>query len=240
MQDINITIVCDNNPYKEGLETGWGFSCLISGAEKSILFDTGPGGSLLVNMEKLAIEPQSIDTVVLSHIHPDHTGGLEGFLEKNPDVAVYLPKSFPERFKDNVLSQGAKVIEVGQPMEICENVWSAGQTGKWIKEQSFVIKTDKGSVLIVGCSHPGIVNILNEAKDLVKDDILLVMGGFHLECAGKSKIEKVLSVFRHLQVRYVGLCHGSGDKARSLFEEYFDRKYIKLGAGKVITIANLE
>jgi 7,8-dihydropterin-6-yl-methyl-4-(beta-D-ribofuranosyl)aminobenzene 5'-phosphate synthase len=240
MQDVNITIVCDNNPYKEGLETRWGFCCLVGGPEKTILFDTGPGGSLLVNMEKLAIEPQSIDTVVLSHIHPDHTGGLESFLEKNPDVAVYLPKSFPERFKDNVQAQGAKVIGVGQPMEICGNVWSAGQTGKWIKEQSLVIKTDKGLVVISGCSHPGIVNIVNEAKDLVKDDILLVMGGFHLEWAGKGKIEKVISVFKQLQVRYVGLCHGSGDKARSLFKEYFGRKYIKLGAGKVITIADLQ
>ncbi|MHC4087353.1 MAG: MBL fold metallo-hydrolase [Planctomycetota bacterium] len=237
---LTITIVYDNHSYKQGLETGWGFSCLISGVEKTILFDTGPGGSLIVNMEKLAIEPQSIDTVVLSHIHPDHTGGLEGFLEKNPDVTVYLPKSFPERFKDNVRAQGAKVIEVGQPIEICENVWSAGQTGKWIKEQSLVIKTDKGLVVISGCSHPGIVNIVSAAKDLVKDDILLVMGGFHLECAGKGKIEKVISVFKHLGVRYVGLCHGSGDKARALFEEYFGGKYIKLGAGKVITIANLE
>lgn len=240
MQDINIKIVCDNNPHKEGLETGWGFSCLVGGLEKTILFDTGPGGSLLGNMEKLAIEPQRIDTVILSHIHPDHTGGLESFLGKNPEVAVYLPKSFPERFKDNVQAQGAKLIDVEQPMEICEKVWSTGQTGKRIKEQSLVIKTDKGLVVISGCSHPGIVNIVNAAKDLVKDDILLVMGGFHLEWAGKGKIEKVISVFKHLQVRYVGLCHGSGDKARSLFEEYFGRKYIKLGAGKVITIDNLQ
>ena len=240
MQDVNITVVCDNNPYKEGLETGWGFSCLVGGAEKPILFDTGPGGSLLVNMEKLAIEPQSIDTVVLSHIHPDHTGGLESFLGKNPEVAVYLPKSFPERFKDNVQAQGAKVIEVERPMEICEDVWSTGQLGKLIKEQSLVIRTEGGLVVIVGCSHPGIVNIVHAAKDLLQDDILLVMGGIHLEWAGKGKIEKVISVFKHLQVRYVGLCHGSGDKAMSIFEEHFGRKYIKLGVGKVITIANLE
>ena len=237
---LTITIVYDNHSYKQGLETGWGFSCLVGGLEKSILLDTGPGGSLLVNMEKLAIEPQSIDTVVLSHIHPDHTGGLESFLGKNPEVTVYLPKSFPERFKDNVQAQGAKVMEVEEPIEICANVWSTGQHGKWIKEQSLVIKTDKGLVVISGCSHPGIVNIVNAAKDLLKDDILLIMGGFHLEGAGKGKIEKVISVFKHLQVRYVGLCHGSGDKARSMFEEYFGRKYIKPGAGKVITIANLE
>jgi 7,8-dihydropterin-6-yl-methyl-4-(beta-D-ribofuranosyl)aminobenzene 5'-phosphate synthase len=46
MQDVNITVVCDNNPYKEGLETGWGFSCLVGGPEKTILFDTGPGGRI--------------------------------------------------------------------------------------------------------------------------------------------------------------------------------------------------
>jgi 7,8-dihydropterin-6-yl-methyl-4-(beta-D-ribofuranosyl)aminobenzene 5'-phosphate synthase len=240
MQDVNITVVCDNNPYKEGLASGWGFSCLVTGHEKTILFDTGPGGSLLGNMEKLAIEAKSVDTVVLSHIHPDHTGGLESFLEKNPEVAVYLPGSFPTKFKDEVQKNGAKVVDVGHPMEICENVWSTGQNGKWIKEQSLVIKTDKGLVVIIGCSHPGIVNIVNAAKDLVQDDILLVMGGFHLEWAGKGKIEKVISVFKRLGVQNVGLCHGSGGKARSLFEEYFGRNYIKLGAGKVITMADLQ
>jgi len=74
----------------------------------------------------------------------------------------------------------------------------------------------------------------------VKDDILLVMGGFHLEWAGKGKIETIISVFKQLGVRYVGLCHGSGDKARSLFEEYFGKNYIKIGAGKVITIDDLQ
>nr|NIP24803.1 MBL fold metallo-hydrolase [Phycisphaerae bacterium]NIP52587.1 MBL fold metallo-hydrolase [Phycisphaerae bacterium]NIS51571.1 MBL fold metallo-hydrolase [Phycisphaerae bacterium]NIU09153.1 MBL fold metallo-hydrolase [Phycisphaerae bacterium]NIU59653.1 MBL fold metallo-hydrolase [Phycisphaerae bacterium] len=217
MQDINITIVCDNNPYKEGLETGWGFSCVVTGIERTILFDTGPESSLLVNMEKLEIEPQSIDTVFLSHIHPDHTGGLESFLEKNPEVTVYMPKSFAEKFKDDVRAQGAKVVEVGQPIKICENVWSTGQHGKWIKEQSLIVRTDKGPVLIVGCSHPGIVNIVDAAKDLVKDDIFLVMGGFHLEWAGKCKIEKVISVFKQSGVQYAGLCHGSGEKARRLF-----------------------
>ncbi len=240
MQDVNITVVCDNNPYKEGLATGWGFSAFITGPEKTILFDSGPGGSLLGNMEKLAIEPQSIDTVVLSHIHPDHTGGLESFLKKNPDVAVYLPESFPKGFKDKVKAQGAKIVEVEQPMKICENVWSTGQLGKWIKEQSLIIRTERGLIVISGCAHPGIVNIVNAAKDLVKGDILLVMGGFHVEWAGKGKIEKVISVFKQLGVQNVGLCHGSGDKARSLFEEYFGRNYIKLGAGKVITMADLQ
>ena len=241
MQDISITVVYDNNPYKQGLETAWGFSCLITGQEKTILFDTGGDGSLLLgNMEKLAVDPNKIDIVVLSHIHGDHTGGLGSLLEKNPKMGVYLPKSFPTKFKDNVQAHGAKMVEVEQPIKICENVYSAGQPGKWIKEQSLIIQTDKGLILITGCAHPGIVNIVNIAKDLVKDDFLLVMGGFHLEWASRGKIEKIISAFEQWHVRYVGPCHCSGHKARSLFEKHFGKNYINIGAGKVITLADLQ
>ncbi len=240
IKELSITVVYDNNPYKQGLETGWGFSAFITGLEKTILFDTGGDGSLLLsNMEKSAVNPDKVDIVVLSHIHGDHTGGLGSLLEKNPDVIVYLPKSFPTKFKDNVQAYGAKMIDVEQPMKICENVYSTGQLGKWIKEQSLIIRTDKGLILITGCAHPGIVNIVNTAKDLVKDDILLVMGGFHLEWASRGKIEKIISAFKQWHVRYVGPCHCTGDKGRALFEKHFGENYINIGAGKVITLADL-
>jgi len=239
MEDINITVVCDNNPYKDGLETKWGFSCLIAGPEKTILFDTGPGGSLLGNMEQLDIEPNSIDAVVLSHIHPDHTGGLESFLENNSEVTVYLPGSFPIKFKDNVRGYGAKVVEVEQAIEICKNVYSGGQYGKLIKEQSLIIHTERGLIVITGCAHPGIVKMVSAAKDIIKNDMLLVMGGFHLEWASKGKIEKIISAFKQLHVRHVGPCHCTGEKARNLFEKHFGQNYINIGAGKVITIADL-
>ena len=235
---MHITVVYDNNPHKPGLATGWGFSALLSGTEKTVLFDTGRDRSLFGNMEKLGIAPDSIDLVVLSHIHGDHTGGLDSFLEKNPDVTVYLPKSFPKRFKDSVQGYGAKIVEVEQSLKICENVYSTGQLGKWIKEQSLIIQTDKGLLIITGCAHPGIVNIINTAKDLLKDDILLVMGGFHFEWSFKGKIEKVISAFKQSRVQYVGPCHCSGERARSLFEKHFGRNYINIGAGKVITMAD--
>lgn len=237
---MHITVLYDNQAYKQDLESGWGFSCVIAGAEKTILFDTGPRCPLLGNMEKLAIEPSMIDSVVLSHIHPDHTGGLESFLAKNPDVTVYLPESFPNRFKDEVKAQGAQIVEVEGPIEICDNVWSTGQLGKLMKEQSLIIRTVSGLIVLAGCSHPGIVSILKKAKELMDDDILLVMGGFHLEWAGEGKVQKVISAFMKMGVRYVGLCHGSGDNARSLFEEYFGQNYIQAGAGKEIFLADLQ
>ncbi len=238
--DMTITVVYDNNPYREGVQTGWGFSCLLTIAEKTILFDTGDGDSLLGNMEKLEVEPNSIDTVVLSHIHGDHTGGLNSFLEKNPEVTVYLPESFPEKFKDNVRGYGAKIVEVEQHCKICENVYSTGLLGKWRKEQSLIIRTEAGLIIIIGCAHPGIVKIVSEAKDLLKDDILLVMGGFHLEWTTKGKIEKIILAFKQMGVRYVGPCHCTSHKARRLFEKHFGENYINIGAGGVITLADLQ
>jgi len=240
VKNLKITVAYDNNPYKQGLETDWGFAAFITGTEKAILFDTGGGRLLLDNMQKLAIEPDSIDVVVLSHIHSDHTGGLDSFLEKNPNVTVYLPVSFPKKFKDNARDRGAKIVKVKESLQICENVYSTGQLGRLIKEQSLIIRTDKGLVVITGCAHPGIVNIVNTAKTLMKDDILLVMGGFHLEWASKGRIEKIISAFKQLGVRCVGPCHCSGHKARNLFEKHFGSSYINIGAGKVITLADLQ
>jgi len=240
-KDISITVSYDNNPYRERLTTAWGFSCVIRGTEKTILFDTGGDGSiLLTNMEELGINPKEIDLVVLSHIHGDHVGGLPSFLEKNPEVVVYLPKSFPKGFKNGVKEYGAKTIEVHEPLKICEGVYSTGELGIWIKEQSLVIYTEKGLVVITGCAHPGIVKIVDKAKDLVKGDVLLVMGGFHLGGESKGEIENIVSSFRKLGVSYVGPCHCSGDAARQLFKEEYGENFINVGVGRVITMNDLK
>jgi glyoxylase-like metal-dependent hydrolase (beta-lactamase superfamily II) len=97
---MKITIVYDNNPYDPRLRSDWGFSCLVSFRERAILFDTGgDGGILLENMKKLGIDPKGISTVLLSHIHGDHVGGLPAFLRQNSKVTVYVPGSFPADLK---------------------------------------------------------------------------------------------------------------------------------------------
>ncbi len=239
--NLSITVIYDNNPFMHGLATAWGFSALITGTEKTILLDTGGDSSLLLsNMKKLAIEPYSIDFIVLSHAHDDHTKGLAGFLQKNCDVTVFMPKSFPKQFKENIQKYGAQTVDVNQPLNICENVYSTGQLGILIKEQSLIIRTKNGLIVIIGCAHPGIVKMVAAAKDLMKDDVLLVMGGFHLEWAIKGGIEKIISAFKHLGARYVAPCHCTGEKARDLFEKHFGKNYINIGAGKEITLADLQ
>ena len=240
MNTVTITVIYDNNPYKEGLETAWGFSCLIRGLEKTILFDTGGNGSiLLANMKKLRIHPEDIDLVVLSHIHGDHVGGLPRFLEKNHEVTLYLPKSFPTSFRNDVKKYGAKAIEVQEPIKICEHVYSSGDIEGRIREQSLFIQSDNGLIVITGCAHPGIVKIVRKAKDVLKDEVLFVMGGFHLRDESKSRLERIVSDFRKLGVQYVGPCHCSGDTARQVFQKEYQNKFIPVGVGTVITLEDL-
>jgi len=241
LKNLKITVVYDNYLYKEGLKTGWGFSCVIEGAGKTILFDTGGDApTLLYNMEKLGIHPENIDTIVLSHIHGDHVGGLFGFLRENSNVTVHLLKSFDKRFKEDVRSLGAKVVEIHEPAEICKGIYTIGEMGFWIKEQSLIVNTDKGLIVITGCAHPGIVNIVAKAKELLGKDVLLVMGGFHLMGKSRNEIGKIIDDFRKLGVRYVGASHCSGDTAKKMFEDEYKEYFINVGAGRVIKGDDLE
>jgi 7,8-dihydropterin-6-yl-methyl-4-(beta-D-ribofuranosyl)aminobenzene 5'-phosphate synthase len=241
LQNISLTILYDNNPYDELLDTGWGFSCLIKGAEKTILFDTGGSGSVLLNnMHKLGISPLETDMVVLSHIHGDHVGGLFDFLLENPDVDVYIPDSFPADFRNRIKTHKADVKPVAGPERICRGVYTTGPLGGLPPEQSLVIRTDGGLIVVTGCAHPGIVTIVENAKDLFPDEVLLVLGGFHLLGESRHGLNSVISRLRRLGVERAGPCHCTGDTARELFRREWEENYIDVGVGRVITATDFK
>jgi len=236
---MNITVVFDNCVTDNRLTPGWGFSCLVELPQKTVLFDTGGDGSILLdNMSRLQIDPQSIDAVVLSHIHDDHTGGLASFLEKNTSVTVYLLRSFPDSFKDRVRSFGAKIEEVYSAGELFPGVYTTGELDKGIKEQSLVVKSGEGLVVITGCAHPGIVEIVQKAKDVLPGEkVYLVMGGFHLRKSSGDKNRSVVEAFRRLGVAKAAPSHCSGDEIRQLFKEQYGDDYINSGVGKKLTFS---
>lgn len=229
--DIIISVVYDNYEFDPRLTTSWGISCLVEIDGKTILFDTGGDSpTLLGNMEKLGIDPPQIDIVVLSHIHGDHVGGLYGFLEVNNKVTVYIPSSFPDSFRERITKAGASFIDVDKPTKIWNNVYSTGELGTWIKEQSLIIDTDKGLVVISGCAHPGIANIVRKAKELLDNEVYLVLGGFH------SPPLSVVQEFRELGVQKTAPSHCTGERATEAFKDEYKDNFIKSGVGKIIKI----
>lgn len=234
---IQMTVVYDNNLLIKELQKDWGFSCFIKGLEKSILFDTGTKGRILLsNMEALQISPDEVDLVFLSHEHKDHTGGLGMLLSHHPNIEVWLPEFFSSSFKEDAKRKGATIIEVENFQKICEEAYTTGVITGWIKEQSLILDTNKGLILVTGCAHPRIVHIISKVKELLKKNIYMVFGGFHLAGFNDGEIKEIIKNFRAQGVKKVGPCHCSGNEARRLFAAEYKDNYIKIGVGKEIRV----
>jgi 7,8-dihydropterin-6-yl-methyl-4-(beta-D-ribofuranosyl)aminobenzene 5'-phosphate synthase len=236
---ITITVLYDNYGFRAGLIPDWGFSCFIKGTEKAILFDTGAKSeNLLHNIQVLKINPKEVKIIVLSQIHADHTGGLFSFLSENHNVTIYVPASFPADFVAKIKSTKAKVVKVSKSVGICKNVFLTGELGTQIKEQTLVMSTKRGLVVLTGCAHPGIVEIVKLAKRIISQNVYLVSGGFHLGEKSKAEIKEIITQFQVLGVMKVGVSHCTGDLAIQLFKQAYGKNFMPLGVGRVITLSN--
>jgi 7,8-dihydropterin-6-yl-methyl-4-(beta-D-ribofuranosyl)aminobenzene 5'-phosphate synthase len=225
-----LTIVYDNNPYDARLKTAWGFACLIETAETTILFDTGGDGpTLMSNLATLGFDPRRVDAVVLSHIHSDHTSGLEQLLAANERLTVYLPRSFPSSFKSRIHNP---VVEVHDPVTITDRIRTTGELGAAIVEQALIVETDQGLIVVTGCAHPGVANMLRTAKAYGK--VYLVVGGFHLADNSIDEVKAVIAELKRQGVQKIAPSHCTGDGAIEQFRREFGTGFTPIGAGAVI------
>lgn len=237
-QILMITIVYDNRAYDTSLKSDWGFSAFVENHDQKLLFDTGGNGAILLeNMRILGIDPSQLEIVVLSHIHSDHTGGLQALLSANHRPTVYLLPSFPAEFKHQI-EQSASVVEVTPGMSICEGITTTGEMGPGVGEQALVIRTSSGLVVITGCAHPGIIEIVKKSQEMFNQPVRLVLGGFHLGSEGKAELTTILREFRRLGVEQVAPGHCTGDQAIDLFASEYGEDFIEIGAGQVIRISD--
>ncbi len=236
---MQFKIIGDNRAWDKRLKVSWGFSCLVG---KDLLFDTDEDeATLLFNMKTLGISPQDLTTIVISHDHYDHTGGLSGILKQNPRVKVYGLSRFSTLFKEKVRDFGVKLVEKDEFSHITPGIYLTGElTASYgrgsLSEQSLIVKTDPGLVVITGCSHPGIIRILEKVKNNLKEPIYLVLGGFHLMEKAEGMIEIIVKEFHELGVKKVAPTHCTGEEAIGLFREEYKENFLSVGVGKIIEV----
>jgi 7,8-dihydropterin-6-yl-methyl-4-(beta-D-ribofuranosyl)aminobenzene 5'-phosphate synthase len=130
----------------------------------------------------------------------------------------------------------ARSQSVDKSVEICRDVYLTGEMGYEIKEQSLIIDTPKGLIIVTGCSHPGIVNILKRAREILDKPIRLVFGGFHLGKKSVAEMEEIIAAFKSLKVEKCGATHCTGDAQIVMFKKAFGQNYVPMGTGRVIEV----
>ena len=213
---MKITIVYDNEVSKNNkdLKSDWGFACVIHTEEDTVLFDTGAKGDILLdNMRILGLDPGDIDTIVLSHEHWDHTGGLDALRPFLHHAKLYRLAS--EHQNENVVIVGSEISQ-----RITKDVYTTGRLHGTVDEQSLVLRGKKGFVVLVGCSHPGVEKILTVAKQYGPTTGLV--GGFHN-----------FDDFRVLEdLNFICPCHCTARKKE--LQKTFPEKISPCGVGKII------
>ena len=171
---MKVTIVYDNilSSKKKGLTADWGFACLIQMDDHTLLFDTGADSDILLsNMAILGINPQIIDTIVISHEHWDHNGGLTGLLPHLHAVDLY-------RFDHDQSCETMNCIDSEKSCTITDDILTTGRLkGIPVDEQSLLLRSKTGWYVLAGCSHPGVGTILAAAQN--QGDIRGIIGGLH-------------------------------------------------------------
>jgi len=229
---MKFSIVFDNYKANEKLESFWGFGCMIN---DDFLFDTGSNGRALVrNMVKMGFDIEKLKYLFISHPHWDHIGGIDSIVDINRNLILYLPDSLSKLYIRDLKRLSKKIKIVNEyPIKLFNNFYSTGIMHP-IGEQALIIDEGEFGIVVVGCSHPGIVNIVKRAKDILNKPILYAIGGFHLLRSPKEEIVKVVKGLKLLGVEYITPTHCTGDLAIEVFKAEYGENYIPGGVGRVI------
>jgi len=232
---MRIAVIVDNNLYKQGMETAWGLSIYVEAMGKKILFDAGPDPDVLErNAKSMGIDLSHIDFAAISHSHGDHTGGLELLASLKPSLKVYIPPSIS--LKSYVSDVGLNPIALGETMEISEKVFYIKPLFGPPIEGSLALDLGNKIAILVGCSHPGVINIARQASDDLGKRPYLLIGGFHTAYSPIRNIEKIASDLIGMGIEKIYPIHCSGDTMREYMAERYGERYGGGGAGLEINL----
>ena len=204
------------NTSNTNLKPKHGLCLYIETLKHKILFDLGPDETYIKNAKLKKIDLEEIDIVIISHGHIDHGGGLKSFLKIDSKAKIYIQESafrkYYSKFLFIYINIGLKnitnnrIVMINGDYKIDENIRLFTSKGnelpspmnknlldenknkdKFIHEQNLIIKENK-VVLIMGCGHNGVINILESAKEPID----ICIGGFHLyDPITKQSVDKL-------------------------------------------------
>jgi len=266
---FTVTTLVENAVAQSGqaLLAEHGLSFYIEAGDRKILFDTGQNLAISNNARVLGIDLNQIDTVVLSHGHYDHSGGLQSILASNknftlhghPDVFSPKVKKTNGNYKyigipvekNNFVNSGISLQLNRDPVEIApglmtsgeialENDFEVGEPMFFLKQedqvihdtladdQALILDTAKGVVVLLGCSHRGVINTLKHVAQLKGNSkIHAILGGLHLGKASDGKLAKIIDHLREFDLDMIGVGHCTGPRAfLALANEFEDRVFL--------------
>ena len=218
----------------------WGISFLV---DDHVLFDTFASfRALAKRLHDIHVPLEQIQAVVISHDHWDHIGGLWELLVKRQGLDVYLPAYTSEATKQRVRDAGSRVMDASGEKMIRPNIYLSeelmgGFKGGKVAEQSLVIQSDKGLVIVVGCAHPGIAEIVHKARQLFNLPVYGVIGGFHLMHSTISDVRRCAAELKQAGVVLVAPTHCTGWRAEKEFKSVFNENFISLREGQNLFFA---
>ncbi len=249
---MKITVLVDNNTLIDRYFFAEpGLSLLIEDDETTVLFDTGYSDIFLKNAFKMGKDLTTLDYLVLSHNHLDHTWGLEPLIKyftelqieqrpfKRPTLVAHpeifvsvnaeglgevgclfseakLAKHFPIQLSAQPKALSSKLTflgEIPRQNDFEKNLTFGRKEGaeeddQVIDDSALVYHSRNGLIIITGCSHAGICNIIEYAKEVCGDQrIVDIIGGFHLLNPPAHQLEGTLSYLKALHPGAVHACH---------------------------------
>ena len=272
-----IKTLIENTSCSGELQSEHGLSLYIETKKHKILFDLGKTDLFFKNAEKLNVNIEEIDLVIISHGHYDHGGGLKKFLDINSRANIYINKyGFEEHYSkrptgiveeiglDKELKYNSRIIFVDKYLRIDEeleifsevkknNLLSKSndlllvkEKGQFIQdnfnhEQSLIIRDNDKLILVAGCAHKGISNIIDEFIDIKREEPKYVLGGFHLSSPSHKKSEDTslineIGCYLKSKDSFYYTCHCTGLAPYNQLKDMLKERLQYLSTGTCIEI----
>ena len=272
---VKVTVVVENTANEDGIIPEHGICFWIETGSTKVIFDTGQGGVLLNNMYTLGIHLEQAESIVLSHGHYDHTGGLKTVLQLSHNPKVYAHQAafqskfacdeygqsraigMPSMNEKSVRQLASDIVFTTGPMQIVDCLFVTGEIPRvtefedtggpfyldegctksdpFLDDQALFFESSRGTVVLLGCAHAGVINTLLYIKQLAEGKpIHAVMGGMHLLSASRARMDSTIEYLNRINPDLLGPAHCTGSAATAELWETFSQKCFPCHGGTTI------